>query len=309
VEGLPPASYALSSTGDEPPPLAATGPRMSSDLRLTLGALYREMRAGLGDAGRVRVTVEFQQRTIAVAGDGETAEPASLVLETLLEYEDRVLDRAQVALRGSGGPPLRFMVARHGDAYAYSLDGGVRWGRVAAHPRIFSLEEFERELAEIPVEDATYDVLNAVRAGEPPPGSEPAPGGGPPPLPERFVDALDVSLDRGAFLRLLHVFAADVDDDPDAPLLNAFSVSVEAADDVALHYWWSLSDTVVATADIPVRVRCSVSIRVAALGDEQPTAVSLDPSLPDAADLDGVWGLLRDGAPGAAPEAGGPEPA
>lgn len=141
---------------------------MSSDLQLTLGALYREMRAGLGDTGRVRVTVEFLQRTIAVAGEAETAEPASLVLETLLEYEDRVLDRAQIALRGSGGPPLRFMVARHGDAYAYSLDGGVRWGRVAAHPRIFSLEEFERELAEIPVEDATYDVLDAVRAGEPP---------------------------------------------------------------------------------------------------------------------------------------------
>ena len=176
---------------------------MSSDLQLTLGALYREMRAGLGDTGRVRVTVEFLQRTIAVAGEAETAEPASLVLETLLEYEDRVLDRAQIALRGSGGPPLRFMVARHGDAYAYSLDGGVRWGRVAAHPRIFSLEEFERELAEIPVEDATYDVLDAVRAGEPPPVSEPHPGGGPPPLPERFVDALDVSLDRGAFLRLL----------------------------------------------------------------------------------------------------------
>ena len=157
-------------------PSLATGPRMSSDLRLTLGALYREMRAGLGDAGRVRVTVEFLQRTIAVAGEAATAEPASLVLETLLEYEDRVLDRAQVALRGSGGPPLRFMVARHGDGYAYSLDGGARWGRVAAHPRIFSLEEFERELAEIPVEDATYDVLDAVRAGEPPPVSEPHPG-------------------------------------------------------------------------------------------------------------------------------------
>jgi len=68
---------------------------MTAEQRLTLGALYREMRAGLGDAGRVRVTLEFQQRTIAVAADGAT-EPAYLVLETLLEYEDRVLDRGQV---------------------------------------------------------------------------------------------------------------------------------------------------------------------------------------------------------------------
>jgi hypothetical protein len=285
---------------------------MSPAPRLTLGALFRQMRAGLGDAGRVRVTVEFQQRTIVGAGEGP-AEPARLVLETLLEYEDRVLDRAQVALRGSGGRSRRFMVARHGDAYAYSLDGGERWGRVAAHPRMFSLEEFERELGEIPVEDATYDVLNAVQgAGAPPPSppsvqSEPSGGGIRATLPERFVDALDVSLDRGAFLRLLHIFAADIDDERDAPLLNAFSVSMEAADDVALHYWWSLSDTALAAADAPVKVRCGVSIRVAALGGAQPAAVRLDAALPDVADLDGVWGFLHHGAPDAATEVVEPE--
>ena len=147
---------------------------MTAEQRLTLGALYREMRAGLGDAGRVRVTLEFQQRTIAVAEDGAT-EPAYLVLETLLEYEDRVLDRAQVGLLGSG-PPKRFMVARHGDGYAYTLDGGARWGRLDTHPRIFSLEDFEAELGEIAVEDATFDVLTGVRIGEGPPGAEPLPG-------------------------------------------------------------------------------------------------------------------------------------
>ena len=114
-------------------------------------------------------------------------------------------------------------------------------------------------------------------------------------VPERFVDALDVSLDRNAFLRLLRVFSADADDTlDDAPLLDAFSVSLEAAEDVSLQYWWSLSDTGFAAAGIPVRVRCSVSIRVAALGAAESAPVSLDQDLPDVADLDGVWAILRD---------------
>ena len=275
---------------------------MTSEHHLTLGALYREMRAGLGDAGRVRVTLEFQQRTIAVAADG-AAEPAYIVLETVLEYDDRVLDRAQVGLLGSG-PPMRFMVARNGDGYAYTLDGGSRWGRLDTHPRIFSLEDFEAELGEITVEDATFDVLTGVRIEEVAPVSEPLPDADPAGVPERFVDALDVSLDRAAFLRLLRVFSADAGEDlEEAPLLDAFSVSLEAAEDVSLQYWWSLSETGFAAAGIPVRVRCSVSIRVAALSDAESTSVSLDEGLPDVADLDGVWGILR-----RAPAAGEPEP-
>jgi hypothetical protein len=127
-------------------------------------------------------------------------------------------------------------------------------------------------------------------------------------VPERFVDALDVSLDRAAFLRLLRVFSADADEDldGDAPLLDAFSVSLEAAEDVSLQYWWSLSDTGFAAAGIPIRVRCSVSIRVAAPGAAESAAVSLDQAMPDVADLDGVWAILRRG-PGAEPEAGSPE--
>ena len=271
---------------------------MSSDRHLSLGPLYREMRAGLGDAGRVRVTVEFQERTLAAPAGGQgAAELVSFVLETFVEYEDRVLDRAQVALHGPG-PPKRFLVARHGSAYAYSLDGGERWGRLVAHPRIFDLEEFEAELGQILVEDATYDVLDGSRDLQAPAGSRPR--------PERFVDALDVSMDREAFLRLLRVFSADVDDDPDAPALNAFSVSLQAADDVSLQYWWSLSERVSEVDDVPLKVRCSVSIRVAALGAEENSAVRLDEALPDVADLDGVWAILRHGAPDAAEEDRGP---
>jgi hypothetical protein len=298
--------FALLSTGDEPPTLAAAGPLLSSDQHLTLGALYREMRAGLGDAGRVRVTMEFQQRTLAVAaGDVDAAAPTSIVLETFVEYEDRVLDRAQVALHGDG-PSKRFMVARHGSAYAYSLDGGERWGRLVAHPRIFDLEEFETELGKILVEDATYDVLDGGRALHPHPAAGQPPGAEYP-KPERFVDALDVSMDRDAFLRLLRVFSADVEDDPDAPALDAFSVSLEAADDVSLQYWWSLSDSLSEDDGIPLKIRCSVSIQVAALGAEATSAFRLDLALPDVADLDGVWAILRHGAPDARGAEVGPE--
>jgi hypothetical protein len=278
------------STGDEPLPRVAAGPAVSSDRRLSLGPLYREMRAGLGDVGRVRVTVKFQESTFAAPAGGQgVAEPVSLVLETFVEYEDRVLDRAQVALHGPG-PPKRFLVARHGSAFVYSLDGGERWGRLVNHPRIFDLEEFEAELGQILVEDATYDVLEGRGDLQGSAGSGPG--------PERFIDALDVSMDREAFLRLLRIFSADVDDDPDAPALDAFSVSVQVADDVSLHYWWSLSDSVSTAGVVPLKVRCNVSIRVAALGAEENGAVRLDQTLPDIADLDGVWAILRHGTPG-----------
>ncbi len=279
---------------------------MSSDQRLTLGALYSEMRAGLGDAGRVRVTVEFQERTLAAAGGPSAGEPASLILETFVEYDDRVLDRAQVALHGAG-PAQRFLVARHGSAYAYSLDGGARWGRLVAHPRIFDLEEFEAELGQIRVEDATYDVLDGSSDLQGPAGSGAVPGAGYAPAPDRFVDALDVSMDRESFLGLLRIFSADVDDDRDAPALNAFSVSLQAADDVWLRYWWSLSDSLSESEDSPLKIRCSVSIRVAALGAVEAGAVHLDQALPDVADLDGVWAILRHGPPGAAGLDRGPE--
>ena len=49
-------------------------------------------------------------------------------------------------------------------------------GGWTAHPRIFSLEDFEAELGQIAVEDATFDVLTGVRVGEVAPGVEPLPG-------------------------------------------------------------------------------------------------------------------------------------
>ena len=271
--------------------------------RLTLGALYREMRAGLGDAGRVRVMVEFQQHTMPATGEGEPVDrprAASLIFESVVDYEDRVLDRAEMALRGAAVRG-RLVVRRHGDGYAYSVDGGTRWGRFVARPLIFDLVEFESELGHVAVEDATFEVVGdgGDHSSAPAPEREATT-----PPREQSVDALDVSLERSAFLRLLRIFSADVGDDPDASSLSAYSVSLEAAETVSLLYWWSLTERVDEPgAEMPLRVRCSVSIRVAAVEGPEPAEASLDGSLPDVADLDGVWAVLRShaGAGGAGP--------
>jgi hypothetical protein len=252
--------------------------------RLTLGSLYREMRAGLGDSGRYRVTVEFQQRSLPVSGGGEPVDlpvAAALVFEAVVDYDDRILERAEMAIRGSG-PPRRLVVRRHGDGHAYSIDGGERWGRFVARPVVFDLVEFESELGHVAVEDATFEVVEA--RGDHATGAH---------LRERSIDALDVRLDRSAFLRLLRIFSADVEDDSDATSLSAYSVSLESAEEVSLLYWWSLTERDETGARAPLRVRCSVSLRVAAAAGTEPEPATLDESLPDVADLDGVWTVLR----------------
>jgi hypothetical protein len=246
---------------------------MSPASRLTLGALYREMRAGLGDAGWARVTVEFRQRTQA----GGDPEGVALVLQALVDHRDRELHRAEVTLMGHG-PSKRLHVRRHAEGFAYSVDGGTRWGPFTAHPRIFDLADFEAKLDEVLADDVTFEPVTAPTA-----------------------DALDVSLDRAAFARLLRIFSADVGDEPDSPALSAFSVSLVASADVSLVYWWSLTGIDGADLSAPdgpadastLRITCSVSIRVAAAPEPAAEEVALDEALPPVAHIDEVWALLR----------------
>lgn len=258
---------------------------MSVSPRLTLGALYREMRAGLGDAGWARVTVVFRQQTRGDTGAEQGgSEGRILVLEALIDHRDGELDRAELSLVGPE-PAWSITVRRDGDGFAYSIDGGQQWGRFSDRPRIFDLPGFEAELDEVIVEDVTFEEVVS-------------PG----------VDALDVSLDRAAFARLLGIFSADLEEDPETLALSAYSVSLEAAEEVCLDYWWSLG-----ALDGPpiepfsdssngrvVRVTCSVSIRVAASQGRSGAEAVLDQELPEVADIDDVWGLLRRGAPRAA---------
>jgi len=263
------------SSQPAPPP----GPESPPE-QLTLGAVYHAMRAGLGDAGLVRVTVEFQERTTSVRAfqtpAGIPSLVASLVLGARLDYADQGLQRAEITLKGSG-PAQRVLVQRQGKLYAYSLDG-KKWGRFTSRPRIFELLEFEAEIGNIAVHDVTID--QSVKT-------------------QSLEQALDVDLDREAFARLLRVFSADVGDEPGDLSLGAFSVSLEAADDVQLLYWWALTGRGVAPASAEegphaLRITCSDSIRLAPGDAQELHKVRWDRGLPEVANIDEVWSLLRD---------------
>lgn len=272
---------------------------MSDSGRLTLGALYREMRAGLGDAGWVRVAVEFHQRAVeaALPGGGASAPPggASLALRALIDQRDGVLDRGEIALDGPD-EPRRLVVRRRGSSYAYSVDGGRRWGSFSAPPRLFDLEEFEAALDRVEVEDATIEPVR----GETEAAGEVTVGGRWPVAEPRPAHALDVSLDREQFVRLLSIFSPDAQEGPDEPGLSAYSVSLEAAGDVSLLYWWSLNgregDPVglgAGAAGSAPRMACSVSIHVTRGREPAPDAVVIAAGLPEVSCLDEVWTLLR----------------
>ncbi len=272
---------------------------MTPSLRLTLGALYREMRAGLGDAGWVRATLEFRQRTVAAALAGVTPDApggGSLVLRALIDQRDGVLDRCEIALDG-GSASRRLLVRRSGGGYAYSIDGGRRWGPFAAPPRIFEVAELEAALELVAVEDVTVEPVPAVAGAE-----EEAWSAGSSPAPDAAAaHALDVSLDREAFVRLMGIFAADPEDGPDAPALTAYSVSLEASSGVSLLYWWSLGGLDRAPADPAargLRVSCGVSLRLAAGREPAPDRVVMAPGLPEVRHLDDVWELIRRGVSG-----------
>jgi hypothetical protein len=252
---------------------------MSAPERLTLGAIYRAMRSGLGDAGPVRVIVEFRERTTGVrAFTGVAGQPhqvESLVLCAQLDYAGKGLERADITLRSSRSTQ-RVLVQRQGRAYGYSLDGET-WGRFSTRPRIFDLPEFEAEIGRIAVHDVRID--QAVKAAT-------------------LEQALDVDLDREAFAQLLRVFSADVGDEPGDLSLGAFSVSLEAADEVSLLYWWALTGLGGAPESPEegpraLKIRCSVSIRLAAAGVSELAKVKWDRELPAVATIDDVWALLR----------------
>jgi hypothetical protein len=276
---LPPPADTLWSSGDVHMVVTARRLHMSSPDRLTLGAVYHAMRSGLGDAGRVRVTVEFRERTTAVrAFSGATAEPVevgSVVLGAHLDYADGGLQRAEISLRGSR-PTQRVLVQRQGRAYGYSVDG-ERWGRFSVRPRIFDLPQFETEIGRIAVHDVRID--QAVK------------------IP-KLEQALDVDLDREGFAQLLRVFSADVGDETGGLSLGAFSVSLEAADDVSLLYWWALTGlggapTSAEEGPRALKISCSVSIRLAAAGAQDLPKLTWDRELPAVANVDEVWSLLR----------------
>jgi hypothetical protein len=252
--------------------------------RLTLGALYREMRNGLGDRGDCRVTVEFQQRSsMAPVVDGRRTQPGTFtkrVLTAEVDFTDLDMARCTMTLSGaSGRPHARFVVQRDGDLYAYTLDGEA-WGKFLAAPEIFDLRKFEEELGLIPVTDVTVEQALEAR---------------------RLREALDIDLDPSAFDRLLRVFNADRDKEGEDDLdLGAFSVTIAGGEDLSLLYWWSLTGfereprPSGAGADTyACKVTCSVTIRLSALSHVEASAIRYDAAVTDVGSLDEVWAVAR----------------
>lgn len=277
---------------------AAALPRPSRPTpRLTLGFLLRAMRAGQAGGEGERVTLEFHQRGAEGAVGSGPAATVAVDLHALVDHAGADLERAEVSLDGSAaGRSLRFR--RTGaEGYAYSVDGGRGWGRFLGRPRVFELGEFTAALEEVAVEDVNFEAVPADRwsAG----AARPSSGNSAPAVASLPAQALDVTLSRAAFTRLLRIFAADLDED-DALALSGFSVSIAAAEDVSLVCWWSLRGLAAPaeTAPGPAEPRashttCSVAVHVAPIPRPPAEEVVVDPALPLLGRVDEVWGLLR----------------
>ena len=263
--------------------MPSDGPAASASGRLTLGALYREMRNGLGDHGDCRVTVEFQQRSsTAPVQDGRRTQPGTFskrVLTAEVDFSDLALQRCSMTLGGaSGRTHARFTVQADGDGFAYSVDG-MRWGKFLAAPEIFDLKKFEEELGHIVVTDVTVEQAMEAR---------------------RLREALDIDLDAEAFDRLLRVFNADREREGDDLDLGAFSVTIAGGEDLSLLYWWSLTGfeheqraSGKGVDTFACKITCSVSIRLSGLSRVERSVIEHDATLPAVGSLDEVWSIAR----------------
>jgi hypothetical protein len=273
--------------------------RVSNPARLSLGALFRQMRAGLGDAGGARVTLEFRQHTAEASADAGLAASAGLHLRALVDDAEGELQRAEVNLEASAALD-RHLEFRHngGAGYAYSIDGGRGWGRFLGTPRIFHLGDFEAALDEVAVDDVIVEAVPQERWWDG--DSAQASAGAPAAVQVLPAQVLEVTMDRAAFGRLLHIFAADIDDEPANLTLAGFSVSITAAEDVSLLCWWSLRGVDQVPAAIPelgdptaLQITCSVALSVAPLEPPACAEAVVDDSLPLVGRVDEVWELLR----------------
>lgn len=246
--------------------------------RLTLGALHRRMRAGLGDAGLFRAVIEFEQREASTpAGEEAAAASPRRRLTAELDHRDRVLQRGVIRLAdptgASSGMELHLQRGA-GGTYLYSVGGSDRWGRFLQPPRIFDLDDFEARIDEVAVNDVTIDQAIEKR---------------------RLHQAIDVDVDREAFEALLRVFSADRDE-PEDLHLAAFSVSLSGDTEVELLYWWTLAGVEPAEeGGTPVgqKISCSTVIRLEPLQRIERGGVTVDGDLPDVTHIDEVWALAR----------------
>jgi hypothetical protein len=244
----------------------------SSQSRLTLGALHRALRAGAGDRGAALVTVQFEQRSSL---RDRSAEPRLFAVRRFTA-ELTLVDRAVVAARlesgGASDPLARIDLRMDGDGAAYSLDG-QHYGRLETPPRLFDLQRFERRLDAIALTDASVEPVERSQGRS---------------------TVVDCDVDAHSFRALLALFRGDDSSGDDDAALRSFSIALEAANDVALDYWWSIAGEDEDDAGFAHTTACHVTLRVTPLAAApQHTPLTMSAQLPSLRHLDDVWAVLR----------------
>jgi hypothetical protein len=247
-------------------------------LQLSLGALHRSLLAHLDTSTGMRAGIRFEERTSDGARHGaRESAPERIEQRTfdadLIVRDGRVV-RATLTAGAIGETTLTVRVADVDGAARYSIGEGG-FGALILSPHLFDLEEFGSRLDAVGIGDAVVD--QEIRDGI-----------------GRIV--VEVETDTDAFARLLQVFARTDPAHPELPLLS-HSVTLSAATDVTLDYWWSLLGLDEIDGG-PVRnslITCHVQVSMTALTDPEDAlpGAELDPALPALEDLDAVWGLAR----------------
>jgi hypothetical protein len=245
---------------------------------LSLGAMHRSLLAHLDTRGGMRVGIHFEERT-SVPAEGEHAGGGADRIERrtfdadLVVRDGRVV-QARLDAGAAGAEPLTVRVADVDGAAVYAAGNGG-YGALRVRPDLFGLDDFGRRLDEIAITDAVIDSEMAGSTG-------------------RIV--IEAEVDAEAFSRLLRVFGGNEPSHTDLPVLS-HSVTLSAAPEVTLDYWWSLLGLDEIEGN-PVRnnvVVCHVEASIGAItaaAAAEPRA-SIDPALPALEDLDAVWELAR----------------
>jgi hypothetical protein len=249
--------------------------------RFSLGALHRSLLAHLDTRAGMQVGIHFEERTSVGAGHPAGGAPGRIEQRSfdadLLVHRGRVA-HATLTAGAIGAATLTVRVADVDGTARYSIgDGG--FGALLVMPHLFDLAEFGSLLDAVAVVDAVVD-------------QEVHDGIG------RVV--LEAEIDTDAFTRLLQVFAGTDSAHPELPLLS-HSVTLSAAADVTLDYWWSLLglDEIDGGPARNSIVACHVEVSMAAAGDpsEALSHLEVDPAIAELDDLDAVWELARQHAP------------
>jgi hypothetical protein len=250
----------------------------TSPLRLSLGALHRSLLAHLDTRAGMRVRIGFEERTSAGAADRAPGTAPGRIEERTFDADLLVRDgrvvHATLTAGGLGAATLTVRVADVDGAARYSIGAGG-FGHLDISPQLLDLAEFGFGLDGVWIADAVVDQEVHDDIG-------------------RIV--IEAETDGDAFARLLQVFARTDPAHPELPLLS-HSVTLSAAADVTLDYWWSLLGLDEIDGG-PVRnslITCHVQVSMTAVSDPEDalSGTELDPALPALEDLDAVWGLAR----------------